>query len=481
MQSDHLSDSWSKDIAKLYLSESFADVHFLVENEKIPAHKAILAARSEYFRALLFGNMSESYTNEIELSISLSNMKELLLFVYTGEITIPIDSAFDMLAPVNELGFLEIETAITEYFLENLSLTNIVDAFNAGTIYCLKSLENKCKEYIEENIKEIFTHSSFNQMSQHCLKQILTKNYLIPDKILAKSLRSWEKYQGHEIDFINSYLERFCVDEENSGTSINFEFPIVANCLEFVLSNINSSFSIECSNDKADWYKIIQYVDDNNFGLQIICFPTRYIKFVNIIGIDCDLDVSDFHIFYLPSISGLTVAAVKPKKNVALLGMGAISNSNILINGCFSNHTDTDGFATHVIRDNEFFLIRLKQAYLIDSLRLRLWDLQVWRHYQYYIQYSMDSITWNTIVDHRQLYSHSWQNFRFKPKVMKFIKIIGTNSMPDFGNFHVVHFECPSQDFSDIVDLEQVLKYNDNSSGTCPFKNYNSKQFCYKH
>lgn len=50
----------SENIGQLCLSPEYSDVTLVVENQRIRAHKVILASRSEYFRALLFGGMRET-------------------------------------------------------------------------------------------------------------------------------------------------------------------------------------------------------------------------------------------------------------------------------------------------------------------------------------------------------------------------------------------------------------------------------------
>lgn len=54
--SGHLSEH----IGSLCLSSEYSDVTLIVEEQRIPAHKVILAASSDYFRALLYGGMRES-------------------------------------------------------------------------------------------------------------------------------------------------------------------------------------------------------------------------------------------------------------------------------------------------------------------------------------------------------------------------------------------------------------------------------------
>lgn len=79
----------SEDIGSLYVSEEYADVTIVVAGQKFRSHKLILAARSEYFRALLFGGMKESMQSEIELNTaSLPAFKGLLKYIYTGRMSL---------------------------------------------------------------------------------------------------------------------------------------------------------------------------------------------------------------------------------------------------------------------------------------------------------------------------------------------------------------------------------------------------------
>ncbi len=46
---DHVR-SLSDNLSSLLLSDNYQDITLIVENQRIPAHKIILASRSEYFR-----------------------------------------------------------------------------------------------------------------------------------------------------------------------------------------------------------------------------------------------------------------------------------------------------------------------------------------------------------------------------------------------------------------------------------------------
>jgi hypothetical protein len=57
----------SSHIGALFLNDEYSDVTLVVDAQRFRAHRVILAARSDYFRALLYGGMKESTLSEIEL------------------------------------------------------------------------------------------------------------------------------------------------------------------------------------------------------------------------------------------------------------------------------------------------------------------------------------------------------------------------------------------------------------------------------
>ena len=78
-----------EDYGKLVEAPELADVVLLVEGERFPAHRVILAARSEYFRGLLLSGMQEGsgQQQEIELGeVSARAFRVVLRHLYTAEV-----------------------------------------------------------------------------------------------------------------------------------------------------------------------------------------------------------------------------------------------------------------------------------------------------------------------------------------------------------------------------------------------------------
>lgn len=71
--------------ANLWEEQKFNDVYFVISGQRIPAHKVVLAAQSQYFECMLFGNMREASMNEIPLEgVPVSAFRKVLQFAYTG-------------------------------------------------------------------------------------------------------------------------------------------------------------------------------------------------------------------------------------------------------------------------------------------------------------------------------------------------------------------------------------------------------------
>ncbi|KAH1006630.1 hypothetical protein HUJ05_007344 [Dendroctonus ponderosae] len=114
----------SENLASLLLSQEYSDIVLVVEGQKLHAHKVILAARSDYFRALLYGGLRESNQDEIELpNAPLNAFKVLLKYIYTGHMflmTMKEEVILDILGLAHQYGFEDLERAISDVLWSGL-------------------------------------------------------------------------------------------------------------------------------------------------------------------------------------------------------------------------------------------------------------------------------------------------------------------------------------------------------------------------
>ena len=84
-------------------NDSFCDATFAVKDKEFKAHKAVLAAASPFFLALLTSNMKESNEQLIKVDLeeaTESVVEDALKYLYTGNVTINEERAHNFI-PAN--------------------------------------------------------------------------------------------------------------------------------------------------------------------------------------------------------------------------------------------------------------------------------------------------------------------------------------------------------------------------------------------
>ena len=76
---------------------------------------------------------------------------------------------------------------------------------------------------------------------------------------------------------------------------------------------------------------------------------------------------------------------------------GVSRSRNALLNGDTQNYDWDSGYTCHQLGSGSI-IVQLAQPYMIDSMRLLLWDCDD-RSYSYYIEVSLDQKKWETVID----------------------------------------------------------------------------------
>ncbi len=77
--------TWEKELWAETSNKKFTDVEFVLEEESISAHRALLSARSPVFAAMFSSGMEECQTGQVHLDdVDPSTFRDFLKFLYTG-------------------------------------------------------------------------------------------------------------------------------------------------------------------------------------------------------------------------------------------------------------------------------------------------------------------------------------------------------------------------------------------------------------
>jgi BTB/POZ domain-containing protein 9 len=120
----------SNALKKLVGTEQYADFEFIVDNHKIPAHKAILASRSEVFDKIFSaGDKKEEEEIAAIKDISKEAFKNFLTFIYSDSLMDVAKFADDYLRLSEKFGIAGMKGKITKVLTDKLTQETAHDAF----------------------------------------------------------------------------------------------------------------------------------------------------------------------------------------------------------------------------------------------------------------------------------------------------------------------------------------------------------------
>ncbi|XP_059839053.1 BTB/POZ domain-containing protein 9 isoform X1 [Hypanus sabinus] len=544
----------SEHVGALIHGEEYSDVTFLVEKKRFAAHRVILAARCQYFRALLYGGMRESHSQaEIPLPDTPAEaFTKLLKYIYTGQVTLTNEKEevlLDFLGLAHKYGFPELEAATSEYLCTTLSIGNVCMVYDVANLYLLSKLSNTCCLYMDRNARAILGSEGFLSLSKTALLKLVSRDsFAAPEKDIFLALMNWCKhnpeemheeimkmvrlplmsltellnvvrpsallsadtildaikirsesrdmelnYRGilipdeniasmkHGAQVIGGELKAALLDGDTQNYDLDHGFsrhPIDEDCrsaievklgqasilnqIRMLLWDRDSrsySYYIEVSMDELDWIRIIDHSKYLCRSWQNLFFSPQVCRYIRIVGthntVNKVFHLVSFECMYSSKPFLLDSGLLVPTENVATVSASAtviegVSRSrNALLNGDTRNYDWDSGYTCHQLGSGAI-VIQLAQPFMIDSMRLLLWDCDD-RSYSFYIEVSNNQQHWDRVADHTQVTCKSWQTITIKRQPVVFIRIVGTNNTAN-EVFHCVHFECPAQNHQQIED-----------------------------
>ncbi|XP_077610991.1 BTB/POZ domain-containing protein 9 isoform X2 [Crocuta crocuta] len=385
----------SEHIGALLIGEEYGDVTFVVEKKRFPAHRVILAARCQYFRALLYGGMRESQPEaEIPLQDTTAEAFTMLLkYIYTGRATLTDEKEevlLDFLSLAHKYGFPELEDSTSEYLCTILNIQNVCMTFDVASLYSLPKLTCMCCLFMDRNAQEVLSSEGFLSLSKTALLNIVLRDsFAAPEKDIFLALLNWCKHNSKE---------------NHAEIMQAVRLPLMS--LTELLNVVRPSGLLS---------------------------PDAILDAIKVRSESRDMDLN---------YRGMLI----PEENIATMKYGAQvvkgELKSALLDGDTQNYDLDHGFSRHPIDDDcrSGIEIKLGQPSIINHIRILLWDRDS-RSYSYFIEVSMDELDWIRVIDHSQYLCRSWQKLYFPARVCRYIRIVGTHNTVN-KIFHIVAFEC---------------------------------------
>lgn len=171
----------SRDFLNILHNDGLYDVDITVGKQTFKAHRNILAARSNFFKALLQSEMIESKTGVMELhDIDATLFKEFLLYLYSGRLPV-------------------------------LTVDKAKLVYEIGDKYFVEELKKACSEFLTQNLTPINACEMLSLADRHSdvdFKERVVS--FILEKRIPVTYENWINFCNHHPALTNEVLNRFC-------------------------------------------------------------------------------------------------------------------------------------------------------------------------------------------------------------------------------------------------------------------------------
>ena len=162
-----------------HLKEESCDIKLIVGNKTIPAHKSLLVAASEYFRAMFGGDFVESYRKEIAMpGLSESGLTVVIDALYTGCLNLTDDNVLEILSTADQLEMKDILDCCEDFLVSATDTANCFQLLQLSEKYTLPRLNQEIEQFIIRNFLDVCRHPMFTGISQEALVTFISNDEL---------------------------------------------------------------------------------------------------------------------------------------------------------------------------------------------------------------------------------------------------------------------------------------------------------------
>ena len=149
---------------------SYCDTNIVIGDHKLPAHKNVLIAGSDYFKSC-FGGPFKDVTSDIDLSfvtLGVTYVEEALNFLYTGQVNINKDNVGSLLKIASFLLISELRKYCIDFIKTTINQDTVITYYFLSLDNTLVNLEKQLKETLHTRFHDwlIFDPSSLEVSPQ---------------------------------------------------------------------------------------------------------------------------------------------------------------------------------------------------------------------------------------------------------------------------------------------------------------------------
>ncbi|XP_020660832.1 kelch repeat and BTB domain-containing protein 3 [Pogona vitticeps] len=267
----------------------FFDFKILVNDEAIPCHRCVLAACSDFFRAMFEVNMKERDDGSVTISnLSPKAVKAFLDYAYTGRIEITNDNVemFFQLSSFLQVSLLS--KACSDFLIKNIDLVNCLQLLSISESYGSTQLFDHTLKYAQRHFSLLLQSNDFLEMNFEILEKCIEAEELnVPDEeTVLKAVFRWIK---HNLEARQKHLRKLMnnvrlhqLSEKTLEDILHFEEQLLANtgCLIIIneaIKNVQTFSGLfpDARPSTTEKYIFVHKMEENSVLKHTFCYNIK--------------------------------------------------------------------------------------------------------------------------------------------------------------------------------------------------------------
>ncbi|CAH2295448.1 kelch 22 [Pelobates cultripes] len=155
------------------------DVVLNVEGKSVAAHRILLAASCDYFRAMFAGGLREMEQKEVQIhGISYSAMCKILDFIYTSELELSVNDVQETLSAACQLQITEVIKFCCDFLISWVDEENILELYKLADLFHLIQLSEHLDSFVHKNFITFSRSQIYRQLPLEKVYSLLSSNHL---------------------------------------------------------------------------------------------------------------------------------------------------------------------------------------------------------------------------------------------------------------------------------------------------------------
>lgn len=245
---DHAAETLDA-LRHFYMNGLFTDVSLQCgdSGQVFHCHKALLSARSSYFKVMFTADMRERSNSVIKLTgVDSVVLEALVNYVYTAEVSITESNVQSLLEAADLLQFLSVKQACEEFLIRLLDVGNCLGMHAFAQLHLCPGLEREARRVMLSRFTELILQEEFLELDHERIRSVLAAQSCTVqrDEVLIDAVAKWVTHDSdNRVRFAADLL--CCIhldlDEIYFKTSLDIQRPCLLNSEGKLKALINQS------------------------------------------------------------------------------------------------------------------------------------------------------------------------------------------------------------------------------------------------